>query len=101
MPALLEHPLVRLNQTFFVEEVRRLEDNLRQELLHDKKRTAADNTRLAQGGAGPAARPTVTDAEVRQHLDKNKELVRMEAMSTVSRHREHLRALRGMGRQKS
>lgn len=50
-----------------------------------------DETRLADGHS-PAI--PITDAEVRKHLEANKDSVRLEAMAAVLRHRNHLTALR-------
>lgn len=87
-----------------MDEVQRLEDNQRID-LQDEAHRASDWTRKGPtGSAGDAASapngrhrsgpPAVTDASVRQHLEKTKGSIRAEAMSSVLRHREHLNAYR-------
>lgn len=86
-------------KTFFLEEVRRLEENLRAGLRDARDYAANSEVAAATVGDGLAAGPStlrlkpMTEAEVRDHLEHHKESVRLEAMASVLRHREHLKAL--------
>ncbi|CAM9553991.1 unnamed protein product [Scytosiphon promiscuus] len=84
----------------FSDEVRRLEGNLRAGLRDATGYAAQDGPGAARFGEGLAvgssahkANPA-SEAEVREHLERHKESVRLEAMASVLRHREHLKVLR-------
>lgn len=83
-------------KVYFLEEVRRIENQLR-DGLRISAATAAMDTASGAGrlvdGNYPSLLP-VTEDEIRKHLEKHKDSVRLEAMAAVQRHREHLAALR-------
>lgn len=86
----------------FLEEVRRLEDELLTELRRSRIRQTArptggdalpsDDTHPASGSSAR----TIGDLEAQSYLENHKESVRLGAMAAVLRHREHLMALRQM-----
>ncbi|CAM9695179.1 unnamed protein product, partial [Ectocarpus fasciculatus] len=94
-------------EAMFLEEVRRLEDELLTELQRRRKSQTArptggdalpsDDTHPASG----SSTRTIGDLEAQSYLENHKDNVRLGAMSAVLRHREHLMALRQMGEPRS
>ena len=97
-------------KVYFLEEVRRIENQLRDGLRMSAAAADADDaagdtavsttTPPASLGAGrviggisPSILPLHED-EIRKHLEEHKDSVRLEAMVAVHRHRDHLAALR-------
>lgn len=87
-------------KVFYLEEVLRLEDNLRAGLRGGGASGGAvagvspeNDAYLADRIRSPATIP-ITDAEVQKHLETNKDRVRQEAVAAVLRRRDHLAAMR-------
>ncbi|CAN0537789.1 unnamed protein product [Ectocarpus sp. 12 AP-2014] len=89
----------------FLEEVRRLEDRLLTELPGGRIPQTARPTSgdaLPSDDIHPASGArTVGDLEAQSYLENHKDIVRLGAMASVLRHREHLMALRQMEKLRS
>lgn len=98
-------PTVNDKKVYFLEEVRRIENQLRDELRVSAAAAAAtmDTASTAPSPSLGASRVVdgnsssmfpVPENEIRRHLERHKVEVRLEAMAAVQRHREHLAAKR-------
>lgn len=91
----------RRNKVYFLEEVRRIENQLRDGLqISTAAAAAAMGTASGSPGAGrlidgnlPSILP-VSEDEIRKHLEQHKDSVRLQAMAAVQRHRDHFGALK-------
>lgn len=105
-----EQCYIRVTKGYFLEEVRRIENRLRDGLRISMAATATDAASSSaeqssspsplSPGAGrvvdgnPPSILAVSEDDVRRYLDKHRDSVRLEAVATVQRHRDHLATLR-------
>lgn len=79
-------------KVYFLEELRRIEDRLRDELRTSTAATTIGTGRLVDGNSPSTF--SVPEHEIRKHFEKHKDSMRLEAMAAVQRHRDHLTAMR-------
>lgn len=97
------------SKAMFLDEVRRLEDELLAELQRGRvpqaaRPTGGDASSPSDGthsASGSSARTVVGVFEAQSHLEQHKDSVQLGAMAAVARHREHLMALRQVEERRS